>query len=93
MSLTQEQLKEYLNYYPDTGTFTWKEQGTKKATVGYISKDKGNCRIIRVHNKDYKAHQLAVLWMLGKLPTSVDHLNKIKYDDRWENLAIRGLKP
>ena len=66
MSLTQAELKEVLDYNPETGIFIWKKtmnNNAKKGKIagwvsfyGYIE--------IRYDNKNYKAHRLAWLYMM-----------------------------
>ena len=85
--LTQSYLKEILTYNPETGIFTWNNvhQGVKKnltagsLAYGYID--------IMINNKIYKAHRLAWLYVHGEMPKNViDHINRIKDDNRIENL-------
>ena len=87
--LTQEQLKERLEYNPETGLFTWlnhkkstyvsKQAGTKNKSTGYVQ--------ISLGGKIYKAHRLAWLYMMGSMPVGdMDHKNRIKDDNRWVNL-------
>jgi len=87
--LTQERLKELLDYNPDTGVFTWKvirwggiAAGKQAGCVipnGY--------RQIRVDYKLYQASRLAWLFMEGYLPEyDTDHINRIRGDDRWINI-------
>jgi hypothetical protein len=86
--LTQQQLKNYLSYDPESGVFirvkdnsklkSEKILGTKHST-GYV--------VIRVNDKLYKAHRLAWLYMNGEFPSlTIDHINRDGFDNRWENL-------
>lgn len=87
--LTQKALRKTLYYNPETGVFTWLEtaecrrmRGKEAGCLcpdGYIS--------ISFAGKARKAHRLAFLYMTGREPDAeVDHINRIKTDNRWTNL-------
>lgn len=85
--ITQERLKELFDYSPGTGEFTRKvSRGNQRAgsIAGSLRKDDYIC--IWVDGKPYYAHQLAFLYMEGYLPEEVDHINRIRSDNRWVNL-------
>jgi len=88
--LTQERLKELLDYNPETGIFVWKIGSTngmrvKGTKAGHIKKN-GYVEI-RVGYKNYSAHRLAFLYMEGYLPEGqVDHEDRIKDHNWWNNL-------
>lgn len=86
--ITQEYLKTVLNYNPETGKFIWvapkkgskglgKEAGTQTPR-GYVD--------VCLLGKKYGLHRLAFLYMTGEIPKCVDHINTLKWDNRWENL-------
>jgi hypothetical protein len=87
-SLTQERLKELLDYNPDTGIFTRAKQvsnvkvGDRAGRVtplGYLR--------IKVDGRAHMAHRLAVLYMNGHFPPDqTDHINGKTLDNRWCNL-------
>lgn len=92
--LTQERLKELLDYDPDAGIFTRRiamnghRAGETCGTVhfeGYIA--------IKVDGRSYMAHRLAWLYVEGRWPRrEIDHVNRSRSDNRWCNLreATRG---
>jgi len=42
---------------------------------------------IKLNGKSYAAHRLAFLYVTGSWPENqVDHINRIRTDNRWENL-------
>lgn len=88
-TLTQERLKELLDYDPDTGVFVWKawRGGTAKAgsVAGALRTD--GYRQIELNRRRYYGHRLAFLYMEGAFPPDcVDHINHKKADNRWDNL-------
>ncbi len=85
--LTQERLKELLNYNPETGIFVWAINRTSiKAGIVAGSYSDGYIRI-GINSKGYLAHRLAWLYVEGYLPENdIDHINRDKTDNRFSNL-------
>ena len=87
--ITQEELKEMLNYDADTGLFTWVKKRNRikvGGVAGCIDKVNGY-RVIRINRNLYRAHRLAFLYMTGKFPTDdTDHINHDRSDNRFVNL-------
>ena len=84
---TEKRLKELLNYDPITGLFirVVKRGPFKKGAIAGSVNDGYVC--IQIGKKSYKAHRLAFLYMTGSMPVNqVDHINRIRSDNRWENL-------
>ena len=86
--LTQERLKELVNYDPETGIFTNKvgrPNSNPGAIIGTIST--GGYLVMTVDEKRYQCHRLAFLYMEGYLPEhDVDHRKGIKVDNRWSEI-------
>jgi hypothetical protein len=85
--ITQAELKELLEYNPDTGVFTW-IKAIGRAKVGSVAGSKKHGYInLKINRKNYLAHRLAYLYMTGNFPENqMDHINHIKDDNRWTNL-------
>lgn len=86
--ITQEILKELLNYSPETGDFSWRVR-RGSAGVGKIAGRINNDGYIGIgiNDKKYQAHRLVFLYMEGKFPDKeTDHINKDRKDNRWANL-------
>lgn len=82
--MTQEELKARIHYDPETGIFTWLKGNRKGKTSGSTG---GIYIQICFSRKNFiYAHRLAFLYMVGKIPKEVDHINLVKHDNRWSNL-------
>jgi len=89
MELTQERLKEILEYDEETGFFHWKKRIAHCVHIGDVAGkvDRYGYVTIGLYVKEYRAHRLAFLYITGEWPkNNVDHINGIRDDNRWENL-------
>lgn len=87
--ITQHELKQWLDYNPDTGIFIWVSRPSSKIKIGQTSgsPDKNGYLQIMLKGKNYKAHRLAFLFMTGEMPTcDIDHINRCTSDNRFCNL-------
>lgn len=91
-TLTAEQLREFVDYAPDTGIFTWKS--TKKGSRVKAGSVAGAVRSGRyvyfmISKRNYAAHRLAWLYVYGEWPDGqIDHINRVKQDNRISNLRV-----
>lgn len=88
--ITQDLLKELLDYSPDTGLFVWKvsRRGTRKGSVaGCLKKGRAVYVVIGVEYEQYLAHRLAWLYVYGKWPENdIDHRDHNTVNNRIKNL-------
>ena len=78
--LNKEELIKNISYNQETGIFL-------KNGINVGCSDKDGYLVIKVKDKNYKAHRLAFLYITGNFPeNTVDHINGIKNDNRWINL-------
>ena len=93
--LTQERLKEILEYSPDTGYFSWKvyrNQHAKEGDVAGYLNDNGYIRM-NISGKSYQAHRVAWLYVYGYFPDLlVDHINGVRNDNRLCNLREASVR-
>ena len=95
--LTQEYLKEILDYDLESGILVWKRREEKRnydktlnsklagKRAGCIEKD--GYRQIRLDKQYYREHRIIWFWMTGSWPKDqIDHKNGIRDDNRWNNL-------
>jgi len=87
-----EVVREYLDYSPDTGEFTWKKASSDKSKVGSRA---GRPRSVNgywqltLKGVTYYAHRLAWFHFYGDMPSKhIDHVNGDKGDNRITNLRL-----
>lgn len=87
--LTQEYLKEILNYNLITGIFSWKNPTNTKNSIGQQagSLHPDGYYYVKINGKSYKLSRVAWLYVLGEFPKhDVDHKNNNRSDNSWINL-------
>lgn len=81
-NLSQSRLKEVLLYIPESGLFYRKNSERVAGTTNIYG-----YRYVTVDSVLYYGHRLAWLYMTGEWPPDeVDHINRIRDDNRWDNL-------
>lgn len=94
--LTHEEIKRLVSYDAATGVMTWNARPDRDRmwNTRFAGKEIG-----AVHSSGYRyanfcgkvrtAHRLAWFWMTGEWPVGqVDHINRDRSDNRWENLRL-----
>lgn len=93
--ITKERLQEIMEYNSGTGKFRYskaalygragsRRQGQPEWFIGSINSS-GYARIM-IDGKLYLAHRLAWLYVHGYMPTEIDHINRVRIDNRMLNL-------
>jgi len=100
-SLTQEIVRDLLEYDPETGIFTWRHRDRKYCASDkaqkiwnkrYAGKKAGALNKfgyikIKIFHGAFSAHRLAYLYMAGSFPEmEIDHIDRNKSNNRFENL-------
>lgn len=87
--ITQNELKEELEYNPLNGEFKWLhgKRGLRKGSIaGYLSPESGYIHV-RLNKVLYRAHRLAWFYMTGEWSDDcMDHINHNRSDNRIDNL-------
>jgi hypothetical protein len=81
--LTRARLRELLHYDRNTGEFRWLERVGDEVRPGSVA---GYVQV-RVQGRNYRAHQLAWLYMTGRWGRPmIDHRDGNSTNNRWSNL-------
>ncbi len=87
----KDYFEEWLDYDRETGEFTWKKPPAKGVKAGETAGwcNKQGYRVLGLKNKDFRLHRIAWLLEHGEWPNGeLDHINRIKGDNRIENLRL-----
>jgi hypothetical protein len=82
-------LRELLDYDSATGEFRWRERMSRAVHAGDVAgtMDIDRYRRIMIRGTQYRAHQLAWLYMTGEWCSMViDHRDGDPSNNRWDNL-------
>lgn len=86
--LTKEYILEHLSYDRETGLFFWRRDPKNQNRSGMVagwSCERGYVRI-EILGAVFRAHRIAFFLENGYFPKFVDHINRVKNDNRPENL-------
>jgi hypothetical protein len=87
--LTQQRLKEKLEYNPETGLFKWIVKPAGNCKDGWFEGSKSSNRYLNicVDGTIYLAHRLAWLYVYGSWPSKViDHKDGNTYNNKLNNI-------
>ncbi|QOZ26170.1 HNH endonuclease [Bradyrhizobium sp. CCBAU 51753] len=87
--LTQSDLRDVLDYDPDTGIFRWRVSPTNRVKAGAVAgwRHKEGYREIRIAGRNYLASRLAIFYVTGEWPAElIKYRNGVRDDDRFANL-------
>jgi hypothetical protein len=92
--VTRARLRALLHYDPETGEFHWLKRVCGRVRADGLAgtlADNGY-RLITVDRRQYRAHQLAWLYMTGKwCALVIDHRDGDPANNRWNNLRSATL--
>lgn len=89
-TLTQERLKELLNYNPNTGVFIRKVRLGRMKVGSVAGTNDGGRNYMSLLGKSRPMHSLAILYVTGEWPAGpVTHVDGDNLNDAFNNLFVR----
>lgn len=82
--VTQDRLKELFKYSADTGLLVKRKPHRGSVKVGW--KQKAGYISTKIDKKSYLVHRLIFLYVYGHMPKYIDHINRVRDDNRISNL-------
>lgn len=92
MPLTIDQLRDTLDYDPESGVFKWRKKISAKNVVGAIAGSyKPVYAEVGLFGTSYRLHRLAWFYMTGAWPKGeIDHIDQNKKNNAFGNLRDVG---
>lgn len=86
--MNKQLLDQILLYCPKTGIFRWKVNKPPRGKAGDVAGYNNGSGYVKIsiNGKRYYAHRLAFICMGQPEPKVVDHINRVPYDNSWNNL-------
>jgi hypothetical protein len=88
MYLTQKEVQELFDYR--NGYLFWRTSGSGRMStlIPAGGKNQDGYRRIVVFGREWLEHQLVWLYVYGEVKTHLDHINRVRDDNRIENLRV-----
>lgn len=89
MNIPPDDIKDFIAYNPVSGLFTRikRYDGKPNREGDNASRPCGNGYFrVRFRKKSYQAHRLAFWWVNGYMPSEIDHIDGVKWNNRIQNL-------
>ena len=91
-NITKEIVCEELDYDQSAGNLIWKHTRSAHATEGSVAGCIQNGYVkVTLFGHSYYAHRLIWMMVYGYFPEkdyNIDHINRVKFDNRFENLRV-----
>lgn len=82
--MNQKTLKSLFDYHKNG--FLIKKSGYSVGRSIAVTPNKNGYALIYVNGKTYRYHRIIFMWHHGNMPKYIDHINRIRWDNRIENL-------
>ncbi len=86
--IDDQELRRRFRYEPDTGRWFWRinRQRGRAGNETFKAKNRDGYRQAQVNGRYCSSARAAFLYMTGRWPLTIDHINGRRDDDRWINL-------
>lgn len=88
-NLAQDLVRELFDYNEATGELIWKVSTAIRIKIGDVAgslnKISGYYQVM-INNKNYRLHRIIWLWQYGYTPTTLDHIDRDRTNNKIENL-------
>jgi hypothetical protein len=80
-------LAEWFSYNPRTGVVRWRKTASNRAPVGSVVRERHEGYVgATLFGKFYLAHRIAHFIMTGSIPSRVDHKDRDRANNKWDNI-------
>jgi len=89
--LTQDLLKQFVHYDPESGILRRThalDRGHNRYEKDFIPKSTNPAGYLQLglFKYPYLVHRLAFLYMVGRMPREIDHIDGVRTNNKWSNL-------
>lgn len=86
--ITAEMILDVLSHRRETGEFFWRLRGRGRRVGTKAGRTMDGYGVIRLYGLQVKTHHIVWFLETGEWPEMLDHINRIRDDNRIENLRV-----